>query len=139
DERIKSLLASISQSFPIGAVMMLETGNKDVRFKPRLIEGVILPKPPEPDLLILDGQQRLTATYQSLIGQCAVDTRDIHGKPMKRLYYIDMVKALESNGDRDECIRSIAEDKRVRNFRGEVVEDYSSPEKEYEDGLLPFN
>lgn len=139
DERIKSLLASISQSFPIGAVMMLETGNKDVRFKPRLIEGVILPNPPEPDLLILDGQQRLTATYQSLIGQCSVDTRDIRGKPMKRWYYIDMAKALDSNGDRDECIRSIAEDKRVRNFRGEVVEDYSSPEKEYEAGLFPFN
>lgn len=139
DERIKSLLASISQSFPIGAVMMLETGNEDVHFKPRLVEGVTLSHPFEPDLLILDGQQRLTATYQSLIGQCAVDTRDIHGKPMKRWYYIDMSKALDPNCDRDECIRSIAEDKKVRNFRGEVVEDYSSPDKEYEYGLFPFN
>jgi hypothetical protein len=139
DDRIQSLLASISLSFPIGAVMMLETGNKDVRFKPRLVEGVSLKQPLEPDLLILDGQQRLTATYQSLIGQSAVDTRDIRGKAMKRGYYIDMVRALDPNSDRDECIRSIAEDKRVKNFRGEVVEDYSSPEKEYEAGLFPFN
>jgi len=139
DERIQSLLASISQSFPIGAVMMLETGNVDVKFKPRLIEGVKLDAAPEPDLLILDGQQRLTALYQALIGQSAVDTRDIRGKAMKRWYYIDMVKALEPNGDRDECIRSIAETKLIKNFRGETVEDYSTPETEYRAGLFPFN
>jgi len=32
DNHIKSLLASISVSYPIGAVMLLETGNPDVRF-----------------------------------------------------------------------------------------------------------
>ena len=36
DERIKSLLASISTSFPIGAVMLLETGG--VHFEPRPLE-----------------------------------------------------------------------------------------------------
>ena len=34
DDHIRSLLASVSLSFPIGAVMMLQTGNPDVRFKP---------------------------------------------------------------------------------------------------------
>jgi hypothetical protein len=38
-------------------VMMLQTGNPDVRFKPRLVEGVTLTNPPEPERLILDGQQ----------------------------------------------------------------------------------
>ena len=33
-DRIKSLLASVSVSFPIGAVMLLETGGEHVRFKP---------------------------------------------------------------------------------------------------------
>ncbi|MBW4598063.1 MAG: DUF262 domain-containing protein [Calothrix sp. FI2-JRJ7] len=33
DEQICSLLASISLSYPIGAVMMLETGNPAVKFK----------------------------------------------------------------------------------------------------------
>src|SRR3954470_22534271 len=66
DAHVRSLLASISLSFPIGAVMMLQTGNPDVRFKPRLVEGLALPSPPEPERLILDGQQRLTSLFQSL-------------------------------------------------------------------------
>ena len=46
DAHIRSLLASISLSYPIGALMMLQTGNPDVRFKPRLVEGVILGQSP---------------------------------------------------------------------------------------------
>jgi uncharacterized protein with ParB-like and HNH nuclease domain len=38
DSAIRSLLASISLSYPIGAVMTLQTGNPDVKFKPRLIK-----------------------------------------------------------------------------------------------------
>jgi len=49
DNGIKSLLASISLSYPIGAVMTLQTGNPDVRFRPRLLEGVTLDKAVEPD------------------------------------------------------------------------------------------
>ena len=67
DEHIRSLLASVSLSYPIGAVMMLQTGNVDVRFKPRLVEEVAHPTVPEPDRLILDGQQRLTSLYQALM------------------------------------------------------------------------
>jgi hypothetical protein len=39
DDRIRSLLASVSVSFPIGAVMLLETGGQHVRFKPRPLTG----------------------------------------------------------------------------------------------------
>jgi hypothetical protein len=39
DDRIKSLLASVSVSFPIGAVMLLETGGEHIRFKPRPLAG----------------------------------------------------------------------------------------------------
>lgn len=39
DDRIRSLLASVSVSFPIGAVMLLETGGEHVRFKPRPLQG----------------------------------------------------------------------------------------------------
>src|SRR2546421_2621831 len=66
DDHIRSLLASVSLSFPIGAVMMLQTGNPDVRFKPRLVEGLNLADPPEPERLILDGQQRLTSLFLAL-------------------------------------------------------------------------
>src|SRR5437773_11044464 len=66
DEHIRSLLASVSLSYPIGAVMMLQTGNVDVRFKPRTVEGVVLALSMEPEQLILDGQQRLTSLFQAL-------------------------------------------------------------------------
>ncbi|MGH3697290.1 MAG: DUF262 domain-containing protein [Pseudonocardiaceae bacterium] len=35
DNHITSLLASVSLSYPIGAVMTLRTGNPEVKFKPR--------------------------------------------------------------------------------------------------------
>jgi uncharacterized protein with ParB-like and HNH nuclease domain len=38
DYHIVSLLASVSLSYPIGAVMMLENGNPDVRFKSRPVK-----------------------------------------------------------------------------------------------------
>src|SRR5438046_15410 len=64
DDHIRDLLASISRSFPIGAVMLLESGG-DVRFKTRLIEGAEATAT-QPENLILDGQQRLTSLFQSL-------------------------------------------------------------------------
>ena len=113
DDHIRSLLASISLSYPIGVVMMLETGNKDVRFKPRVIEGIDPDKAQEPDRLILDGQQRLTALYQSLYNDESVHTTDARGKKIKRWYFIDIAKSLNLNGDRDEAIISIPEDLKI--------------------------
>ncbi|MEW6606853.1 MAG: DUF262 domain-containing protein [bacterium] len=138
DEHIRSLLVSISLSYPIGAVMMLQSGNPDIRLKPRLVEGVTIASPPEPERLILDGQQRLTSLFQSLLFGQAVTTKDVRGKQIKCWYYVDIEKALSPNGDRDEAIRALPEDRIIRNFRGEVINDYSLPEKEYESGLFPF-
>lgn len=59
DDHIRALIASVSLSYPIGAVMLLETGGEGVRFKPRTFEGVELPGPVAPLRLALDGQQRL--------------------------------------------------------------------------------
>ena len=42
ENRIKSLIASVSRAFPVGALMTLETGGP-VNFMPRRIEGA----PPE--------------------------------------------------------------------------------------------
>ena len=38
EDRIKSLIASVSRAFPVGALMSLETGGP-VNFKPRPVEG----------------------------------------------------------------------------------------------------
>ena len=76
DNHIGSLLASVSLSYPIGAVMTLRTGNPDVKFKPRLLEGVELQQSVEPEFLLLDGQQRTTSLYLALRSGGPVSTRD---------------------------------------------------------------
>lgn len=137
DAHIRSLIASISLSYPIGAVMILENGNPDVRFKARPVEGVDLGEPVDPERFILDGQQRLTSLFQSIMLGQPVKTLDSRKKKIERWYYIDMKKALDANGDREDAIRSLPADKVVKSFRGEVVEDYSSPELEYENCMFP--
>jgi hypothetical protein len=138
DDHIRSLLASISMSYPIGALMLLETGNENVKFKPRVVEGVSEPKFKRPDYLILDGQQRLTSLFQALKAEQAAATRDTRGVEIKRWYYIDMAKVLENGFDRDDAIFSIPEDRKLRNFRGEVINDYSTPDLEYKACAFPF-
>lgn len=138
DDHISSLLASLSLSYPIGAVMLLETGNPQVRFRPRLVEGVQLSREVDPERLVLDGQQRLTSLYQALFVETPVNTRDSRKKAITRHYYIDIAIAVSKNGDRDDAIVSLPEDRVVRNFRNEVLQDYSTPEKEYEAGLFPL-
>lgn len=139
DEHIRSLLASITLSFPIGAVMMLETGGKSVRFKPRAVEGVTLAQPVEPERLILDGQQRLTSLYRALHANKAVDTVDQRKNRIKRWYYLDIRKALDPNSDREDAIVGLPDDKIVRNFRGQIERDFSSLELECKQELFPFS
>lgn len=76
DVHIRSLLASVSRAYPIGAVMLLQTGGTEVRFKPRAVEGVSLLNGVKPERLILDGQQRLTSLYGALMSDAPVETKD---------------------------------------------------------------
>jgi hypothetical protein len=138
DNHVKSLLASISVSYPIGAVMLLETGNQDVRFRPRLVEGVAVVPIPEPEWLILDGQQRLTSLFQSLFYGNPVKTKDARGNAIERWYYLHIPTALDPNADQEDAILSIPADKKIRNFRGEVIEDYSSVEFECKGDIFPL-
>jgi len=120
-------------------IRSLETGNPTVKFKPRPVEGVRIFDGTLPEKLILDGQQRLTALYQSLFSQQAASTYDVRGKEIKRWYYIDMNKALSANGDREEAILSVPEDRVVHNFQGNITADYSSIEKECANEVFPIN
>ena len=64
DQHIRSLLVSIARSFSVGAVMRLETGG-EAKFQVRPVEGISLPLGAlDVELLILDGQQRLTTLTQ---------------------------------------------------------------------------
>jgi uncharacterized protein with ParB-like and HNH nuclease domain len=87
DEHIRSVITSVSRSFPVGAVMTLQTGG-EVTFQPRLIEGVEIEArdAPAPERLILDGQQRLTSLYQALSFERPIKTKDSHRrKSLRRL------------------------------------------------------
>lgn len=137
DEHIRSLLASISLSYPIGAVMLLGAGGADVRFQCRPIEGA--PRQNNaPERLILDGQQRLTSLYQALFSGKPVETKDARGKPIKRWYYLDIKKALDPKTDRKDAIIGLPEERQIRSFRGELTADYSTPQLERESALLPL-
>lgn len=138
DYGIRSLLASISQSFPIGAVMMLQSGG-EVRFRPRPLEGITDNMiTHNPERLILDGQQRLTSLFQSCLLAKPVVTMNEQRRTIKRWYYIDMALALDPNVDREEAIIGVPEDRQItRDFGRDVVLDVSTPEREYERSLFP--
>lgn len=139
DDQIRSLLASLTLSYPIGSVMLMQTGGTHVRFKPRPIEGV-RDDVEAPDRLILDGQQRLTSLFQALQSDRPVQTETTRGKSIKRWYYLDIEKALDPHLDREEAIISVPEDKIVRsNFGRDVDANFSTREKECEAGVFPFS
>jgi hypothetical protein len=140
DYGIRSLLASVSQSFPIGAVMMLQTGG-DVRFRPRPIEGADSSRiSGDPERLILDGQQRLTSMYQACFLDQPVETQNEQRRRIRRWYYLDIARALDPTADREEAILGVPEDRRItRDFGREVVLDVTTREREYENSLFPVN
>jgi len=57
DDRIRSLIASISNSYPVRALMFLEYGESSIRFRYRPFENS--DNGEKPKILVLDGQQRL--------------------------------------------------------------------------------
>lgn len=139
DSHIKSLLASVSVSYPIGAVMLLQTGGEGVRFKPRAVEGTEAQlNGAKPEFLILDGQQRLTSLFQALRASTPVRTKDTKGQVIHRWYYIDMKEALREGADLEDAIVAVPENRVSRDFRGQAVLDLSSAEKEYELEMFPF-
>lgn len=137
DDHIRSLLVSIARSFPVGAVMLLETGG-EARFQLRPVEGVKLPEGSSPELLILDGQQRLTTLTQVLALKSAVSTRTDKGKPIQRHYYWHIPTALEGGERLEDAIIAVEEDKVERtNFGKDVVLDLSTPAHEFEKLYFP--
>lgn len=139
DGRIRGILASLSQGYPMGAIMRLECGNENVKFKYRPIEGV-KNVAVAPDYLILDGQQRLTSMYRTTCSTDAVLTKTDKGKEIKRFYYLDMKKCLDDNEDRYDAIVPIPEDRKVKtDFDRKVLLDLSTKELEYENEMFPIN
>ena len=139
DDRIRGILASLSQGYPMGAIMRLQYGNPDIKFKYRTLQGVgnlsVIP-----DYLILDGQQRLTSMYQAAFDSHPVKTVTDKKVSIERYYYLDMVKCLDDNEDRFDAVVSIPKDrKKKENFDRDVILDLSKREKEFEQKMFPIN
>lgn len=139
DNRIKGIIASLSQGYPMGAIMRLQYGNPDIQFKYRTIASVKNVSV-KPEHLILDGQQRLTSIYQATYSKEPVSTKTEKGKAIKRYYYLSMDKCLDDNEDRFDAVLSIPEDRKIKeNFDRDIKLDLSTREKEYESKLFPVN
>ncbi|MBR3945589.1 MAG: DUF262 domain-containing protein [Bacteroidales bacterium] len=141
DNRIRALIASISNAYPIGAAMFLDATGNNVHFKSRLFEGVDKNySSVSPKTLVLDGQQRTTSIYRSMYSKEVVNTVDFKKKPILRFYYLDIPKCLDTLTDRIEAVISVPEDRVIReNIGRDVKLDLSSPEKEYENHCFPLN
>ncbi|WP_432849408.1 GmrSD restriction endonuclease domain-containing protein [Amycolatopsis sp. CA-161197] len=139
DSRISRLLASLSVSYPIGAVMTLQTGNPDVRFRPRPLEGIELSSPTEPEFLLLDGQQRITSLYLALRSGQPVATKDSRNNPMSRSYFANIRACINPNADREDAIVSVPGDGLRRTFRGETILDVSTLDAQIEAEMFPLS
>src|SRR3954471_22337350 len=66
EDRVLSLIASISSAFPIGALMTLEAKPGSSIFARRPVQGApVATNAVTPEELLLDGQQRMTSLYQA--------------------------------------------------------------------------
>jgi len=140
EDRIKSLIASISRAFPVGALMSLDTGGP-VNFKPRPVEGAPAEaRQTAPQSLLLDGQQRMTSLYQVTLRGKVVETVTPKKKRVKRWFYLDIAKAIDETVDREEAVIGVPEDRVERtDFGREVALDLSTPEREYAALMFPVS
>lgn len=138
DDHVKSLLVSIARSFPVGAVMLMETGG-EVQFQVRRVEGVPIDRATNsPERLILDGQQRLTSLTQAVALTSPVATRTAKGSAISRHYYFDIQLALEGEDRLEDAIISVDEKKQIRsNFGRDLELDLSTRELECKQLYFP--
>ncbi len=141
DNRIRALVASITNGYPVGAAMFLDSTGNNLHFKHRVVEGVRKElEVQSPRYLILDGQQRFTSLYRSIFSKQPVETKDGKGKKINRYYYLYIPNCLSTSIDREEGIISVPETRIVmENIGRDVKIDLSSREKEFEMHYFPLN
>ena len=137
DAKIRDLLSSISLAYPIGAVMLLSVGDKS-EFQTRTLVGAPKSEPNrQPESLVLDGQQRLTALYQVLAGKGPVVVRRGRNRQANRHYYIHIPAALGEFGDDADAIVSCGQDMALRLASVDTPIDLTETNAVYEHHLFP--
>lgn len=138
EDRLRSLIASVSLTFPIGALMTL-SNDGDVQFKERRIHGVPESADKEPTRrFLLDGQQRMTSLYQACMRKKAIETITARRKKVDRWLYISINNALDPGYNREDAIIGVPENRMRKARHGhDNFLDLSSPEKEYSQGMFP--
>jgi len=126
-------------SYPIGAIMLMEV-SEESRFFPRPFEGVKLPSNVSPETLVLDGQQRLTSLYLSLINKEPVKTTTDKKQEIYRYYYLNMAECLNPDIDRFDAVISIPETKQLTaDFGRTITLDLTSRKNEFKNDMFPLN
>ncbi|WEK03879.1 MAG: DUF262 domain-containing protein [Candidatus Devosia phytovorans] len=135
-DRIIDLLASISEGFPVGALMTLDASGT-VSFAARPVEGAPAPTK-QIEAYLLDGQQRMTSLYQATFSGASVYTQTSKKRPIKVRFYFDVRSALDPNVSRSDAIVAVPEDRIIRdNFGRDVKLDLSTEELEFDALYFP--
>ena len=140
-DRLIGLISSVSQAFPIGAVMTLRTGGS-LKFQHRRIDGVSKGSSASPEQLILDGQQRLTSLYQSIYSNkpLKVKASDSGGKKKIRWLYFNLRTIAKKSMDRELSIEVADENRIIKSVsKGKDNVDLSTSEKEYKELMFPVS
>lgn len=137
-DRIIDLIASISEGFPIGALMTLDASG-EVTFAVRPVEGAN-PSVPKLEAYLLDGQQRMTSLFQATSTRTPVNTKTAKGRPSKLHFYFNMRACIDDQNLRRDSIVAVPEDRILRSDFGRKVElDLSSEQNEIEALYFPID
>ena len=128
-ENIRELIISVSQSFPAGSLLTLRTAKKT--FQTRYFAETDVPSDREPERIVLDGQQRLTALFQTLQSKKGVK------KDKRYFFYLSLGKLLEGESI-EEALFYIDESKKVKDGK-EVLFELNSKVEEFANKCIPLN
>jgi hypothetical protein len=103
DEQVRQLLVTVAEGHPLGAVLVLEAGNPRLRLGTTPVDGTRPEPGTVPELLVLDGQHRLSSLTQALTGSGVVHTEDAGS----RRYFLHVPTALARPDDLNDAVRSV--------------------------------
>lgn len=139
---VRDLIVSVANRYPAGSLLtMPNTGDK---FALRPFSGSGSTLKATPNLMVLDGQQRLTSLYQSLFSQAGIRG----SKGGTHFIYLDIEHLTRDMADEsqedarfEDCVYTVAVNKDGRRHRYKALrefDDITTYEQEIEHGVLPL-